>query len=162
MVTQDLLPIHHLLQEIHWHGIVQITFQAHFNITRTKTLAPTMIFEYNASCIVLANSEGTKPRTKHIAIEWHHFHDQIKNGHIKLVKADTNFNWKPFHALRASLAWADRTTKGFDVISLFFENGFHHHELATRECHVNTRNILIGALVNPGKQFLNAQEPFNF
>jgi hypothetical protein len=93
MATRDLLPLRRLLQEIHRHGLVQLPLQSHFNTTKTNTLAATMIFEDNASCIVLANSEGHKPRTKHIAIKWHHFHDQIRQGHIKLVKVDTNFNW---------------------------------------------------------------------
>jgi hypothetical protein len=93
MATCDLLPLRCLLQEIHRHGLVQLPLQSHFNTTKTNTLAATMIFEDNASCIVLANSEGHKPRTKHIAIKWHHFRDQIRQGHIKLVKVDTNFNW---------------------------------------------------------------------
>jgi hypothetical protein len=42
--------------------------------------------------IVLANSEGTKMQTKHIALKWHHFKDQIKQGVIKNFKVDTNFN----------------------------------------------------------------------
>jgi hypothetical protein len=93
MVTRDLLPLRHLLAEIHQNGIVKIPLQYHFNTTKTTSLAATMIYEDNASCIVLANSEGTKPRTKHIALKWHHFRDQIKQGHIKLIKADTHFNW---------------------------------------------------------------------
>jgi hypothetical protein len=75
------------------HGIVQIPLNAHFNTTKMTTLAATMIFEDNTSCIVLANSEGHKPQTKHIAIKQHFFHDQIKQGHIKRVKVNSNFNW---------------------------------------------------------------------
>jgi hypothetical protein len=93
MATRDLLPLHRLLQEIHHHGIVQIPLNAHFNTAKTTTLAATIIFEDNASCIVLANSKGHKPRTKHIACKWHHFRDQIKQGHIKLVKVESIFNW---------------------------------------------------------------------
>jgi hypothetical protein len=82
MATRDLLPIRRLLQEIHKNGLVQLPLRAHFNTTWTTNLAPTMIFEDNASCIVLTNSESTKPRTKHITIKWHHFRYQIKTGQI--------------------------------------------------------------------------------
>jgi hypothetical protein len=93
MATRDLLPIRRILQEVHRHGLVQVPLQAQYNTTHTNTLAPTMIFEDNASCIVLANSDNTKPRTKHIAIKWHHFRDQVRNGHIKIVKVASNYNW---------------------------------------------------------------------
>jgi hypothetical protein len=33
-----------------------------------------------------------KPRTKHISIKYHHFHDQIKNGTLEIVKVATNEN----------------------------------------------------------------------
>jgi hypothetical protein len=93
MATRELLPIRRLLQEIHHHGITSLNMSNLHNTTRTSSLTATMVYEDNASCIVLAHSEGTKMRTKPIALKWHHFRDQIKNGQIKLIKVNTNFNW---------------------------------------------------------------------
>jgi len=42
---------------------------------------------------MLAHSKGIKQRTKHISIKWHQFHDQIRQGHIKLVKIESQYNW---------------------------------------------------------------------
>ena len=93
MATTNLLPLRRLLQEIHQHGIVQLPLNNPFNTTKLPTLAATQIFENNASCIVLANSEATRQRTKHIALKYHHFRDQIHQGFVKIVKVDTNYNW---------------------------------------------------------------------
>jgi hypothetical protein len=93
MATRELLPLCHLLQEIHNHGLVQLPLQAQFNTTKTPTLAATQIYEDNESYIVLATSDAKKTHTKHIALKWHHFKDQVKNGHLCIVKVGTNFNW---------------------------------------------------------------------
>ena len=93
MATRDLLPLRRLLQEIHRYGIVTLPLSNPFNTTKLPTLDATQIFEDNASCIVLANSEATRQQTKHIALKYHHFRDQIRQGSVKVVKVDTNFNW---------------------------------------------------------------------
>jgi hypothetical protein len=93
MGTRELLPIHRLLTEIHQHTLISLPLPPHFNTTKTSSLAATQVFEDTESCIVLAHSEGSKMRTKHIALKWHHFKDQIRQGFIKVVKVDTNFNW---------------------------------------------------------------------
>jgi hypothetical protein len=49
--------------------------------TMTNTLAATQIFKDNASCIVLAYSDGHKQCTKHISLKWHHFSDPLKWFH---------------------------------------------------------------------------------
>ena len=93
MATRELLPLCCLLQEIHKHGLVDLPLPENYNVTRTNTFEVSQIFEDNASCIILAHSEATKVRTKHIALKWHHFKDQIRNGSIKVVKVDAHFNW---------------------------------------------------------------------
>jgi hypothetical protein len=93
MATRDLLPLCRLLQEIHQHGPVQLPLTTPFNTTKMPTPATTQIFEGKASCIVLANSEATHQHTKHIALKYHHFRDQIRQGFVKIVKVDTNYNW---------------------------------------------------------------------
>jgi hypothetical protein len=77
MGTHELLPLRHLLKEIHQHTLIKLPLPSQFNTTKTATLSPTQIFEDNESCIVLAHSEGTKMRKKHITLKWHHFKDQI-------------------------------------------------------------------------------------
>jgi hypothetical protein len=93
MATRDLLPLRRILHEIHQHSLINTPLPHEFNTTKTSTLSATQIFEDNAACIVLAHSESNKVRTKHIAIKWHHFRDQIRSGHIKVVKIDTHHNW---------------------------------------------------------------------
>jgi hypothetical protein len=93
MATRELLPLRRLLQEIHQHSIIKLPSDNIFNTTKTPTLAATQVFEDNEACIVLAHSDTAKVRTKHIALKWHHFKDQIKQGFIKIVKVGTHFNW---------------------------------------------------------------------
>lgn len=93
MATRELLPLQRILQEINQHSLIHLPLPDHFNTTRSSTLQATQVYEDNASCIVLAHSEGSKQRTKHISIKWHHFRDQICNGNIKIVEIDTHSNW---------------------------------------------------------------------
>jgi transposase InsO family protein len=93
MATRELLPLRRIVQEIHQYSLVHLPLPATFNTTKSSTLQATQVYEDNASCIVLAHSEGSKQRTKHISIKWHHFRDQIRNGNIKIVKIDTHSNW---------------------------------------------------------------------
>ncbi len=48
------------------------------------------IFEDNRSCIVVAESARLTPRTKHIAIKYHHFREFIKSGKAKIYTIGTN------------------------------------------------------------------------
>jgi hypothetical protein len=85
MATHDLLPIPHSTPSSWNSSAWHIPLHAHYNTSKTTSLAATMIYEEKASCIMLANSEGTKTHHKHIALKWHHFRNQIKQGHIKLI-----------------------------------------------------------------------------
>ncbi len=93
MTTRELLPLRRILHEITHHSMIHANLPDQYNTTRTPTLSATMIYEDNAACIVLAHCESTRMRTKHIAIKWHHFKDQIRHGQIKVVKIESNFNW---------------------------------------------------------------------
>jgi hypothetical protein len=93
MGTRELLPLRRLMTEIHQHTLIKLPLPSQFNTTKTTSLTATQVFEDNESCIVLAHSEGTKVRTKHIALKWHHFKDQIRQGHLKIVKIGTHYNW---------------------------------------------------------------------
>jgi hypothetical protein len=93
MAMRELLPLRHLLEELHQHSLVRTPLSPAFNTTKTSTLETTCIFEDNASCIVVATMESTRLRTKHIALKWRRFKDQIKVGHIKVIKINSQDNW---------------------------------------------------------------------
>jgi hypothetical protein len=93
MANRDLLPLRCIPQEINQHSLIHTPIPTNFNTTRSPTLSATQIFKDNAACIVLVQSDSNKVRTKHITIKWHHFHDQIQLGLIKVVKVDIHLNW---------------------------------------------------------------------
>lgn len=93
MATRDLLPLRRILEEIHKYSMVQVPLSHEYSTTRMPTLSTTSTYEDNAACTMLANSDSCKQRTKHIAIKWHYFRDQIRLGHIKIVKIDMHHNW---------------------------------------------------------------------
>lgn len=47
------------------------------------------VWEDNNGCLVLANEGKFSPRTKHIAVKYHHFRDKVKNGTITVHAIDT-------------------------------------------------------------------------
>ena len=71
------------------------------------------VFEDNAGALELANNPKLRPRTKHIAIPYHHFRHHVNAGTIIIVKVATQENLediftKPlplvtFHYLRRKL-----------------------------------------------------------
>jgi hypothetical protein len=79
--------------ELHKHGLFAAPLNHPFSTTHTSTLEASTVIEDNASCVVLAHSEGTKVRSKHISLKWHRFKDHVKSGDIKVIKIDSNLNW---------------------------------------------------------------------
>ena len=58
-----------------------------------KSLPPTTVWEDNAIYLVLATEDNKyRPRTKHIAVKYHHFRDQVKNGTCKVQKVASALN----------------------------------------------------------------------
>lgn len=47
------------------------------------------LFEDGRSCLVVAESACLTPRTKHIAIKYHHFRSMVKDGKIKIHSIST-------------------------------------------------------------------------
>jgi hypothetical protein len=80
-----------ILKEINKHTLTHLKLDA--STTRMKHMYTSEVHEDNAGCIVLANSDEYRPRTKHLAIKWHHFKDQVRHGHVKVSKIDTKLNW---------------------------------------------------------------------
>jgi hypothetical protein len=86
--TQYLLPLRRILQDIK-----ELTNVSIIDRIGVSSLPPFKVFEDNNVCIVLATTEmQLKPRTKHISIKYHHFHYQVKNGTLEIVKVATNEN----------------------------------------------------------------------
>jgi len=66
---RDLLPTQQLLQEL----------QQIFQTPKSKSpTATSTIFEDNAGALQLARCPKMRPRTKHIAVKYHHFRDHVK------------------------------------------------------------------------------------
>jgi hypothetical protein len=80
---RELLPLWQLLEDILTNSFIHIPKLSYSTTIHTSTLAPSKVYEDNSACIILATTKATfKPRTKHITIKWHCFHDQVRNGNI--------------------------------------------------------------------------------
>ena len=51
-------------------------------------LTPVTVYEDNQGAITLAFPPQIRPRTKHIAIKYHHFRSFVKNGDVKRKHVD--------------------------------------------------------------------------
>ena len=76
---RDVIPMINLLTELrHTIPILQ----------ETPTLNCT-VFEDNRGCIDLINLPKLRPRTKHIALKYHHFREHVKNKTIMVKYIET-------------------------------------------------------------------------
>ena len=76
---RDVLPFLTLMEEIH-QVIPLVDNDPKFYCK---------VWEDNSSCIKVAESPKFTPRTKHIALKYHHFRQFVKNGTIKNFPIDT-------------------------------------------------------------------------
>lgn len=104
---RDLIPMRRLLQEASFGLAISTTLNAKLYST---------VFEDNNGALSLATSPKLSPRTKHIAIKYHHFRDSIgEEKGIIIEKVDT------------TLQKADILTKGLPAAT-----------------HVSIRTLLMG------------------
>ena len=61
------------------------------------------LFEDNNGALELATTPRYRPRTKHIAVKYHHFRERVKNGTVNMESINTNEQL------------ADQFTKGLQV-----------------------------------------------
>jgi hypothetical protein len=88
MGARELIPIRHLLRELLLRSPLK-----HLPQHKSGSLSPSTIYEDNASCIAVATKEvHHKPRTKHIALKYHHFKDYLYSGAVCIVKVPTASN----------------------------------------------------------------------
>jgi hypothetical protein len=76
---RDLIPMRNLLVEL--ASITKLQFGS--------TITHSTIFEDNKGCVELVNAPKMRPRTKHIAIKYHHFRSHVSRGDIKIQWIDT-------------------------------------------------------------------------
>ena len=77
--AREVLPSRELILEI--KDILDI-LQAESNIHCT-------LFEDNIDVEELAKVPKNRPRTKHIAVKYHHFREAVRKGHLKVTRVDT-------------------------------------------------------------------------
>ena len=91
--TCDLLPLWRILQDIHNLSFIKLSCNNPNDTISSPCLPPSKIVEDNNACITLATTEmHFRPRTKHISIKFHHFHDKIRDGTLTVIKIGTNEN----------------------------------------------------------------------
>ena len=59
------------------------------NIPDSDLLIRCILFEDNMGAEELAKIPKNRPRTKHIAVKYHHFREAVRNGNLKVVRVDT-------------------------------------------------------------------------
>ena len=77
--TRDLLPLRSLLLEL----------SKATKLIVGSTTAHSTIFEDNKGCVELATAPKMRPRTRHIALKYHHFRSHIDNGNLHIKWIDT-------------------------------------------------------------------------
>jgi len=77
---RDIIPIMGLLQEMRERG---------FKVLCTEPYVYCKVFKDNSGALELARLPKLRPRTKHINVCYHHFHEHVRKGLIKIFPVDT-------------------------------------------------------------------------
>jgi hypothetical protein len=77
---RDVIPMMNLLQEMR---------EQNFKVVCIKLYIYCKVFEDNAGALELARLPKLCPRTKHINVCYHHFHEHLRKGLIKIFPNDT-------------------------------------------------------------------------
>ncbi len=77
---RDLIPMRTILQEL----------SPTCNISITAAQTHSTIFEDNKGCVDLIAAPTMRPRSRHIAIKYHHFREHVRNGQIHIKWISTN------------------------------------------------------------------------
>ena len=79
MAMRDVLPFLNLMKEI----------QEFLPMTKYEPKFFCTVWEYNSSCIKVAEIPKFNPLTKHISLKYHHFRQFFSNGTVKINPIDT-------------------------------------------------------------------------
>jgi hypothetical protein len=80
MALRDVIPVMDLIAEIKDRGFQVISIQPYVYFK---------VFEDNSGALELACLPNLHPRTKHINVCYHHFHEHVRKGLIKIFPIDT-------------------------------------------------------------------------
>ncbi len=70
----DLIPLRHLIHKL----------GKFFNYSPAQVTTHSTVFEDNKGCVDLIAAPTMKPRSRHIAIKYHHFCEYVRRGGIKI------------------------------------------------------------------------------
>ena len=102
------------------------------NIPTPQSTVKCTVFEDNEGAKELANNPKYRPRTKHIAVKYHHFRQHVKNGLLLIKSIDTKEQLADiftkgiprvqFEYLRSKIqGWLSILTKPSQSIEDFYE-----------------------------------------
>ena len=77
--AREVFPLQDILNDI----------RRHFKLDQIKSTIKSRIFEDNMGAQQIATSPKMTPRTKHIAIKYHHFRSFVQNGTVTIHSIDT-------------------------------------------------------------------------
>jgi hypothetical protein len=94
MALRDVIPVVNLIAEILDRG---------FQVICTQPYVYCKVFEDNSGALELAHLPKLHPRAKHINVCYHHFHEHVRKGLIKIFPIDAKDQMmhlsKPFHKM---------------------------------------------------------------
>ena len=79
--TREVIYLLQMIREMRDHNLK-------FDDTQPKIHCK--VFEDNSGALEMANVHKLRPRTKHLAVSWHHFRHHVTNGDITVLPIDTN------------------------------------------------------------------------
>ena len=81
--TREVLPLIDLIEELKKRG---------FDMPKAMATARCEVFEDNSGAIEIANGDKYRPRTMHINVRYHHFHDYVQRGVLQVTKIASEDN----------------------------------------------------------------------
>ena len=103
----EYIALSHAMRElIPFTGLVEELNEI-FNKDKIKPIVKCKLFEDNNGALELARAPKYRPRTKHIALKYHHFRNFVKEGRVEILPIDTKQQI------------ADIFTKGISDVVLF-------------------------------------------
>ena len=103
----EYVALSHAMRElIPFTGLVEELNEI-FNKDKIKPIVKCKLFEDNNGALELARAPKYRPRTKHIALKYHHFRNFVKEGRVEILPIDTKQQI------------ADIFTKGISDVVLF-------------------------------------------
>ena len=85
---QDLIPFMTLVEDV--LAILKIEYTVpKVQYKNSKMLLTAAVYEDNRGALELAKMPKLRPRTKHIALKYHHFCEHVRNGKVCICAIDT-------------------------------------------------------------------------